>query len=133
MRALCSLETLKRASSWLEDLRDLNEGKKFTAVLVGNKNDLHLKRKVMMDEINRFCTKEKLTYIETSALTPVNVDEAFEKLCSEIANKQKRNGHRSQAKQKEAVCQPAPLSIALNGFLAGSLSNETSWMPGLDL
>lgn len=100
---LTRARTFEGARSWIEDLRDHTESKSFSIVLVGNKNDLHNKREVMMDDINKFCTQQKLTYIETSALTPMNVDTAFEKLCEEIKEKQKRI---RQPKRKEIVFRP---------------------------
>ena len=97
-------ETFEGARSWLEDLREHTESKMLSVVLVGNKNDLYDKREVTMEDVNRFCTKEKLTYIETSALTPVNIDEAFEKLCLEIQKKRKKSGqYLPKPKEKEFV------------------------------
>lgn len=82
--------TFKGVTKWLEDLRMHTDRKRFSVLLVGNKNDLHSKREVTMEDINRFCTQNKLAYIETSALTPINVDAAFEKLCQQIKEKHKR-------------------------------------------
>lgn len=66
----------------------------------------------MMDEINRFCTQQKLTYVETSALTPVNVDVAFEKLCLEIRDKQKRQ----KLNKPKDIVNTSKLSHASNGL-----------------
>jgi len=106
-----SADTFKGVIKWLEDLRMHTDRKRFSVLLVGNKNDLYSKREVTMEDINRFCTQNKLAYIETSALTPVNVDAAFEKLCQQIKAKHKR-----VKKPKEIVSRrltPSPLICAL--------------------
>lgn len=85
------LETFTGAVVWLNDLANHVSSKSFNVILVGNKSDLESKRKVPKSQILSFCVERNLSYVETSALTPVNVDNAFEKLCTEIIAKQKHN------------------------------------------
>jgi hypothetical protein len=49
-------------------------------MLVGNKTDLKDMREVSTDEAKKFAQKNKLLYIETSALDGNNIKEAFDLL-----------------------------------------------------
>jgi Ras-related protein Rab-11A len=75
-----SFESLPK---WLSDLR--NEiGAEAAILLVGNKADMKEYRDVQYDEAEEFAKKNKLCYIETSALEPLNVDLAFNTVVHEI-------------------------------------------------
>ncbi|XP_065514264.1 ras-related protein R-Ras-like [Caloenas nicobarica] len=54
------------------------------AVLVGNKVDLQPHRQVGRDEAQAFARRSRLRYLETSARTRLNVDEAFEGLVRDV-------------------------------------------------
>jgi len=60
-------------------------------LLVGNKLDLvgenDLKRAVKMDEALKYANENNMLYIETSALTYKNVDDAFNKLFQSQLNR----------------------------------------------
>jgi hypothetical protein len=49
-------------------------------MLIGNKTDLKDMREVSTDEAKKFAQKNKLLYIETSALDGNNIKEAFDML-----------------------------------------------------
>lgn len=55
-------------------------------MLVGNKSDLSESREVKTDLIEDYVNKNKLYYLETSAATGSNVNEAFSQLikCKDI-------------------------------------------------
>eukprot|EP00210_Caulerpa_lentillifera_P005944 g5679.t1 len=93
-------DTFTGASFWLSDLAKHVTKKNFTVILVGNKSDLDANRKVTKSQIVSFCVEKNLSYVETSALTPVNVDTAFDKLCTEIIAKQKRNNKEPKEQTK---------------------------------
>ncbi|MHA1300946.1 MAG: Rab family GTPase [Candidatus Helarchaeota archaeon] len=76
---LTNLETLKNIQKWYDDIkRFLNEDIK--GILIGNKNDLIENRNKNKESIENMARSLNLAYIETSALTGENINEAFYKL-----------------------------------------------------
>lgn len=69
-------ETFEHLTTWLEDCKE-NSNMNMTILLIGNKIDLVEKREVSEDEARGFADKNGLLYIETSAKTAHNVEEAF--------------------------------------------------------
>jgi GTPase SAR1 family protein len=55
----------------------LQSPKSITMVLIGNKIDLHDKRRVSHEEGKEFADKNGLLFYETSAKSSYNIDEAF--------------------------------------------------------
>lgn len=68
--------------TWLWELREYADSE-IIIVLVGNKSDLGHLRVVEEKEARAFAEKEKLFFIETSALDSSNVDEAFKTILAE--------------------------------------------------
>uniref|UniRef100_A0A8U8BXJ5 Uncharacterized protein n=1 Tax=Geospiza parvula TaxID=87175 RepID=A0A8U8BXJ5_GEOPR len=56
-------------------------------ILCGNKKDLEGEREVTFLEASRFAQENELMFLETSALTGENVEEAFLKCARSILNK----------------------------------------------
>ena len=69
-------ETFDHLASWLEDAR-LHANPSMTVMLVGNKSDLSHRRAVSVEEGQEFARENGLLFLETSAKTSLNVDEAF--------------------------------------------------------
>lgn len=69
-------ETFDHLQSWLEDCKE-NANMNLTILLIGNKNDLNEKRQVSTEEGKAWAAKNNLMFIETSAKTAHNVEEAF--------------------------------------------------------
>jgi len=61
---------------------------KFPMVLVGNKSDLHAERAVSKLEAEEFAKSHGIPFLETSARTRTNIDDAFFQLVREIRNSQ---------------------------------------------
>jgi len=75
--------TYNRLSSWLTDARNLTSPN--TAIyLIGNKSDLEAQRDVTYDEAKLFAEENGLMFIEASAKTGANVEEAFLETAKEI-------------------------------------------------
>jgi len=79
--ALLVLDTTRRDTfdhlqAWLTDTRNLTHPNT-VIMLVGNKRDLEDQRDVSFEEATRFAEENGLIYLETSAKTGENVDEAF--------------------------------------------------------
>ncbi|KAF5402724.1 Small GTP-binding protein domain [Paragonimus heterotremus] len=68
--------TYENATQWLHELRDHSD-QDIVVMFVGNKSDLRHLRMVPTDEAKEFAKREKMFFMETSALDASNVDEAF--------------------------------------------------------
>ena len=60
-------------------------GQNVPMILVGNKKDLENKRQVPIEDAKKLAESWGIEYIETSAKTNINCNEAFEKLVVQIA------------------------------------------------
>jgi len=69
-------ETFEHLTEWLEDCRKYSNPN-IAIMLIGNKSDLEEKRAVGRDEGEKFAKDNGLFFLETSAKTDDNVDEAF--------------------------------------------------------
>lgn len=78
-------QTYTETRKWLTEIRQF-AGKNIPFVLIGNKADLLEDVGMVIDrnEASSFAGKEKSIYIETSAKTGINVDEAFAELTRRI-------------------------------------------------
>eukprot|EP01027_Heterolobosea_sp_BB2_P016164 GEZU01023042.1.p1 GENE.GEZU01023042.1~~GEZU01023042.1.p1 ORF type:complete len:213 (+),score=39.60 GEZU01023042.1:1045-1683(+) len=69
-------ETFHHLTSWLEDARQ-HSNSTMTIMLIGNKSDLAARRAVTKEEGEAFAREHGLIFLETSAKTADNVEEAF--------------------------------------------------------
>ena len=69
-------ETFSHLQTWLEDAK-ANSNTAISIMLIGNKCDLESKRQVSKEEGEKFAEENGLVFMETSAKTAMNVDEAF--------------------------------------------------------
>lgn len=69
-------ETFHHLTSWLEDARR-HSNSTMTIMLVGNKSDLDSRRAVSYEEGKKFAEQHDLIFLETSAKSDENVEEAF--------------------------------------------------------
>ncbi|CAL5225268.1 g8062 [Coccomyxa viridis] len=69
-------ETFNHLASWLEDARQ-HANPNMTIMLIGNKSDLTHRRAVTTEEGEQFAKEHGLVFLETSAKTAHNVEEAF--------------------------------------------------------
>lgn len=75
--------TFENVERWLKELRDHADAQ-IVIMLVGNKSDLRHLRSVQTEIAQQFCEKERLSFIETSALESTNVELAFQRILTEI-------------------------------------------------
>ncbi len=61
---------------WLEEARQ-NANQSMVIMLIGNKSDLDHRRQVSKEEGEKFAKENGLIFLETSAKTAANVEEAF--------------------------------------------------------
>ena len=76
---LTNYASFKHLPQWIEEVR-ANIKNEIPFLLVGNKSDLMDQRTITIEEINQFTKAFNLYYMETSAKTGENVEEAFETL-----------------------------------------------------
>lgn len=69
-------DTFDHLTAWLEDARQ-HANPSMTIMLIGNKSDLSHKREVATEEGEQFAREHNLVFLETSAKTAHNVEEAF--------------------------------------------------------
>merc|ERR1712224_328998 len=76
-------ETFNHLANWLEDARQ-HANPNMTIMLIGNKVDLEHKRVVTKEEGAQFAKDNGLIFLETSAKTAQNVEEAFVQTAEKI-------------------------------------------------
>lgn len=76
-------ETFNHLTRWLEEARQ-NSNSNMVVMLIGNKSDLEHRRAVSTYEGKEFARQNGLVFMETSAKTASNVEQAFIKTASTI-------------------------------------------------
>ena len=79
-------ETFNHLASWLEDARQ-HANPNMTIMLIGNKSDITHRRAVSKEEGEAFAREHGLVFLETSAKTSDNVEEAFINTARHICEK----------------------------------------------
>jgi len=79
-------ETFNHLASWLEDAKQ-HAHSNMTIMLIGNKSDLTHRRAVTYEEGEAFAKEHGLVFMETSAKTAFNVEDAFVNTAREIYHK----------------------------------------------
>jgi len=76
-------DTFENIELWLKELRE-QANRNIVIMLVGNKSDLRHLRAVPTEEARQFSEKNKISFIETSALDSTNIELSFQKFLIEI-------------------------------------------------
>ena len=76
-------ETFTQLTKWLTEARE-NGSSNMVIMLIGNKSDLNHRRTVSTEEGAKFAEENGLIFLETSAKTAANVEEAFVKTAEQI-------------------------------------------------
>uniref|UniRef100_A0A7M4FGN4 RAB2A, member RAS onco family n=1 Tax=Crocodylus porosus TaxID=8502 RepID=A0A7M4FGN4_CROPO len=79
-------DTFNHLTTWLEDARQ-HSNSNMVIMLIGNKSDLESRREVRKEEGEAFAREHGLIFMETSAKTASNVEEAFINTAKEIYEK----------------------------------------------
>jgi Ras-related protein Rab-2A len=79
-------ETFEHLTTWLDDAK-AHSSSQMVIMLIGNKCDLEVKREVKYEEGEAFAKEHGLIFMETSAKTAQNVEEAFINTAKEIYSK----------------------------------------------
>lgn len=86
-------ETFTHLERWLEETRRFSSPH-IRITLIGNKSDLVKRRSVTAEEAQQFADENGLLYLETSAKTAEQVDDAFIRTANSIWTLQKEKGIR---------------------------------------
>lgn len=76
-------QTFDNVQRWLRELRD-HADSNIVLMMVGNKSDLKHLRAVAEQDGQALAEKEGLSFLETSALEAVNIEQAFQTVLTEI-------------------------------------------------
>ena len=78
--------TFESVDKWVQDLNSFGD-KNLTLLLVGNKSDLEDKRQITKEEGEEKAKSFNLGFIETSACSGDNIDQAFDIMLKEVLKK----------------------------------------------
>jgi small GTP-binding protein len=107
-------QTFQSLARWLQVLRE-HAGSNIVVMLVGNKCDLREQRAVSTNDATAFANREKLLFIETSALGATNVTEAFTRLITEIVHRLSK-GDLSNDAGAGVLITPPPTTVTKTGL-----------------
>lgn len=84
-------------SMWLSEARQNSNNPNLVILMIGNKADLEEKREVSFDEANGFAQSNGLTFLELSAKSYPQVENAFLQTARDIMNKISEHGQAQQS------------------------------------
>lgn len=134
---LSNRDSFNNVLNWYQELKEFTSNEEIPIVLVGNKSDLNEERQVFYQEgvkqANGLSEKEiiKLSYIETSALTGENIEDAFNLISYHYVMKSKeiedeRRGNLLFEKISSIIKKKIVLTISF-------ITENTMWSPGLQI
>ena len=134
---LSNRDSFNKVLNWYTELKEFTSDEEIPIVLVGNKSDLKEERQVFYQEgvkqANIISEKEiiKLSYIETSALTGDNIEDAFNLISYHYVMKSKeiedeRRGDLLFEKISSIIKKKIVLTISF-------ITENTMWSPGLQI
>jgi small GTP-binding protein len=84
-----------KVESWINELIEYGP-KDCSIILIGNKTDLNHQRVIDFNEGDKLAEKYHILFCEVSAKIGNNINEAFEKLCNVIIDKQIKEGNNNK-------------------------------------
>ncbi len=134
---LTNRESFDNIKDWYEELKQFTTGEDIPIVIVGNKTDLVEERKVYYQEGARLANtlskgeKIKLSYIETSALTGSNVEDAFNLISYHYVMKSKE----IEDERRSEILLDIINSILKKKivFTLSFITESSVWSPGLQI
>ncbi len=134
---LSNRESFDNATNWYEELREFVPDVDVPIVLVGNKSDLAEERNIFYQEgvklANTLSEKEKIkiSYIETSALTGENVQDAFNLISYHYVMKSKE----IEDKRRGVILLEKINSILKKKIILtlSFITESSMWSPGLQI
>eukprot|EP00123_Amoebidium_parasiticum_P008214 comp18652_c0_seq1/m.20286 comp18652_c0_seq1/g.20286 ORF comp18652_c0_seq1/g.20286 comp18652_c0_seq1/m.20286 type:complete len:191 (-) comp18652_c0_seq1:206-778(-) len=96
--SICEMQSFKDTQGFRDQILRVHDDESIPFILVGNKADLEEKRQVSKDEAGAKAREWNVPYLESSAKSKMNVDEAYFNLLRQIGW---RKSSKSQDKKKE--------------------------------
>jgi len=135
---VCKRDSFKNVKAWYKELEDFLDKKNIPIVIVGNKIDLADQRSVtykegieLVEELTKENIESHFSYIDTSALTGENVEDAFSLIAYHYIMKSKEN---EEQKLKENLMDQINSILNKRGKLTISFITENPyWSPGLQI
>ena len=132
---LTNRESFENIMNWYQELKDFAADEDIPIVIVGNKSDLKKERQIFYQEgvklSNRLSEMEKvnLSYIETSALTGENIEDAFNLISYHYVMKSKEleDNRRSDILYEKIVSILKKKIVLTLSFI----TENKMWSPGL--
>ena len=82
--SLDSLDSFNRVNQWIDEIKE-NNSEEYILVLVGNKSDLTMPRKIEKEVIENYCKRNEIeNYFEASAKSGENVHEIFKNVVKQL-------------------------------------------------
>ncbi len=135
---VCERDSFANVKVWYKELEDFLGKKNIPIVIVGNKIDLADQRSVtyqegieLVEELTKENIESHFSYIETSALTGENVEDAFSLIAYHYIMKSKE---REEQKLKDSLMAQINSLLNKRGKLTISFITENPyWSPGLQI
>ncbi|MFW9894703.1 MAG: GTP-binding protein [Candidatus Thorarchaeota archaeon] len=134
---LTKRKSFENVLNWYQELKEFTADEEIPIVLVGNKSDLKEERQVFYQEgvkqANKLSDKEliKLSYIETSALTGENIEDAFNLISYHYVMKSKEiEDERRSDLLFEKISSIIKKKIV---FTISFITEDIMWSPGLQI
>jgi len=106
-------DSFNSLKGWLAEVRE--NSKEMVIMLIGNKSDLENLRSTLLAEGQKFADDNGLLFMETSAKTNTNVDEAFLQTASILFDKVKAGADMHRVKRGSPVNQPEVTQASKSG------------------
>lgn len=97
-------DSFEKIKTKYEKILEIKENKKFYVLITGCKCDLERNRNVGSEEVDEFCKKNKIKYLETSAVKGINVKETFLDVVSELLKIKFPERYKKEVKRKGKIC-----------------------------
>jgi Ras-related protein Rab-1A len=95
-------ESFDKLGDWLIEV-EKNAPSNVYKILIGNKSDLGDQRQVTYDQGKEFADTYEMKFIETSAKSSLNVEDAFTTMTKEIITLKKKNVEQEDSKKKNLI------------------------------
>ena len=82
---ITNLKSFESVTNWIEQIKE-NASENVKSILIGNKSDLEVKRKIKTEEGKNLAKKNNINFYETSAQNGSNIEKAISDLVKEVIN-----------------------------------------------
>jgi len=142
---LTNRESFENAKEWYDELETFIGGREIPFIIIGNKSDLKEQRGVSYQEgvqlVNELSqnSKSKISYIETSALSGENVEDAFTLIAYHYISKSKEEEEERVKQdlldeQTAILAKRKELKVERESLLTLTIISENEfWSPGLQI